>query len=110
MEPPDEPVVISRILQQKFTPHMYALWMVSRMRPWRGVPRAIGLVWRLHQRGYVATCVLWNHPDGLELRLTVDSTPSQTGIATTPGWGLCRSWSWPSSGRRSLSRRGGRER
>ena len=88
MEPPDEPVVISRILQQKFTPHMYALWMVSRMRPWRGVPRAIGLVWRLHQRGYVATCVLWNHPDGLELRLTVDFDAEPDGNRHHSGLGF----------------------
>jgi hypothetical protein len=72
MESPDDLVVTSRTIQQKFAPHMHDLWMRSRMRPWRGVPRAIDEVWRLHQRGYLVTCVLWNHPAGLELRLTVD--------------------------------------
>jgi hypothetical protein len=98
MEPPDDMVVTSRTIQEKFAPRMHCVWMRSLMRPWRGVPRAIGALWRLHRRGYLVTCVLWNHPDGLELRLTVDfdaepdGNRSQSGLEFVPVVELALEW------------------
>ena len=40
--------------------------------PWNGDPRHVGEVWALRKAGRVATCHLWTHPPGGEVRLDVD--------------------------------------
>lgn len=40
---------------------------------WDGIAREVGEVWTLHKGDRVASCHLWTHPLGGEVRLDVDS-------------------------------------
>jgi hypothetical protein len=39
---------------------------------WTGEPVLIAELWTLHKTGRRASCTLWNHPIGAELRLDVE--------------------------------------
>lgn len=80
MPPHEDPTSMSRPVSETHG-EFYCLWEMSRIRPCRGEPRIVGQVWRLHHRGYLAACVLWNVPSGFELRLTVDADAVADGSA-----------------------------
>jgi hypothetical protein len=44
---------------------------------WNGVARQVAEVWRLEKDAHSAVCSVWTHPDGGELRLTVDGKLQQ---------------------------------
>jgi len=55
---------------------------------WDGQAREAGEVWTLRKGTRVATCHLWTHPNGGEIRLTVDGEwnrgeAGRDGLATT---------------------------
>jgi hypothetical protein len=39
---------------------------------WDGAARAVAEPWRMQKDGHVAICSVWTHPDGAELRLTIE--------------------------------------
>ena len=52
--------------------------MSIEIPPWSGVPRSFAELWRMHKGDDVAVCAVWTHPDGAELRLTVNGEIQQT--------------------------------
>ena len=46
--------------------------MSIEIPPWSGVPRDVAELWRMHKGDDVAVFAVWTHPDGAQLRLTVN--------------------------------------
>ena len=44
---------------------------------WDGVSRQVAEVWRMRKDAHSVVCSLWTHPEGGELRLTVDAKLQQ---------------------------------
>jgi hypothetical protein len=45
---------------------------------WTGIPQYVAELWRMHKGDDVAVCAVWTHPDGAQLRLTVNGAIKQT--------------------------------
>ena len=43
-----------------------------------GVPRYVVELWQMHKGDDVAVCAVWTHPDGAQLRLTVNGEIKRT--------------------------------
>jgi hypothetical protein len=46
---------------------------VAPLPRWTGTPALLGTVWTLHKGSRSATCEVWSHPLGWELRLSTDA-------------------------------------
>ena len=57
---------------------------------WDGVSRQVAEAWRLPKDAHLVVCSVWTHPEGAELRLTVDGKLQQAEATTTsscsPRW------------------------
>jgi hypothetical protein len=47
---------------------------------WDGVSRQVAELWRMQKNGQSAICSIWTHPEGGELRLTVDGRLRQVDV------------------------------
>jgi hypothetical protein len=72
---------------------------------WDGVSRQVAEVWRMPKGGRSAVCSVWTHPEGAELRLTVDGKLQQMEathhlfLLPTLALAWRERWQWTKGGR-----------